>query len=399
MPSVARTYGRRDSVLLVACLVLSLVALFLPERMRDPITARLRRTVLAPLVSLQYDAELTRRAWMTREARAAARDSIALRSMSLDAVAAENDRLRKLLGLGAKLRWGFVPAEVLQGRGVGEEYTVTLSAGARAGVRPFSPVVAPEGLVGMIKAVDPTMSIAIIWAHPDFRVSAMAADGSAFGIVAAHLGSEPERYLLEMRGVPVRSTLEPGTLIVSSGLGSTFPRGIPVGVVLGELKTSELWARTYLLRPAVLPPNMSAVMVLLPERTASGVENVWQTGRSTEATVRRIVAAGDSLARAARADSVRADAATRAARRPPADSVAPRPRPRPPVVARDTTPPRAGAGRRDTAARAVSGVDDTSRSRPESARPAPRQDTAPARRDTARRPDTVSLPDTGAVGP
>ena len=101
----------------------------------------------------------------------------------------------------------------------------------------------------MVKSVDPTMSIAIVWAHPDFRVSAMAVDGGAFGIVGAHLGGEPERYLLEMRGVPMRSTLKPGTLIVSSGLGGTFPRGIPVGTVIAEMKTSELWARTYLLRP------------------------------------------------------------------------------------------------------------------------------------------------------
>lgn len=217
--------------------------------------------------------------------------------MSLDASLADNDRLRKLLGLGEALRWGFVPAEVLQGRGVGEEYTLVLSAGSKAGILPFSPVVAPEGLVGMVKSVDPTMSIAIAWAHPDFRVSAMAVDGGAFGIVGAHLGGEPERYLLEMRGVPMRSNLKPGALIVSSGLGGTFPRGIPVGTVIAEMKTSELWARTYLLRPAVAPADVSNVMVLLPARTTAGVQTVWKVGLFADSAVKSIVAAGDSLAR------------------------------------------------------------------------------------------------------
>jgi len=312
--NVSRTYGRRDSVLFVVCVVLAFVAQFLPEHLRDPFTAALRHTVLAPLVALQHDAELTRQAWLTREARITARDSVELQSMTLDALNAENDRLRKTLELGARLKWGFVPAEALQGRDIGEEYTVTLSAGSNAGVRVFSPVVAPEGLAGMVKTVDPTMSIAIVWAHPDFRVSAMAEDGSAFGIVAAHEGSDPERYLLEMRGVPVRSTLKPGTLIVSSGLGSTFPRGIPVGTVLGELKTSELWARTYLLRPAVLPQDMSTVMILLPQRTVAGVDGVWQSGRGADAAVKAIVAAGDSLERAARlarGDTAHADTTIR----------------------------------------------------------------------------------------
>ena len=304
MPPAARAYSRRDTVLFVSCLVAAFAAIQLPERVRDPFASFLRQTILAPLVSLQSGAEQSRRSWLTREMREAQRDSIALRAMSLDASLADNDRLRKLLGLGEALRWGFVPAEVLQGRGVGEEYTVVLSAGSKAGILPFSPVVAPEGLVGMVKSVDPTMSIAIAWAHPDFRVSAMAVDSGAFGIVGAHLGSEPERYLLEMRGVTMRSNLKPGTLIVSSGLGGTFPRGIPVGTVIAELKTSELWARTYLLRPAVSPADVSDVMVLLPARTTAGVQTVWKTGQKTDSAVKSIVAAGDSLARlAARRDS------------------------------------------------------------------------------------------------
>lgn len=293
MNSVTRTYGRRDTVLLAVSVVLSLVALFLPERMREPFATALRRSVLAPFVSLQSDAELSRRALVTREENVTARDSVVLRSMSLDAVSAENTRLRSLLGLGARLQWGFVPAEILRGRGIGEQYTMPLSAGSRSGVREFSPVVAPEGLVGVVKTADPTMSIAIMWAHPDFRASAMAADGSAFGIVSAHMGSGPERYLLEMRGVPVRGTVKPGTLIVSSGLGGTFPRGIPIGVVLGEVETSELWARTYLLRPAVLPSALSTVMVLTPQRVDSGVEGVWQAAPIV-----------DSAARAAQSPSI-----------------------------------------------------------------------------------------------
>jgi rod shape-determining protein MreC len=200
---------------------------------------------------------------------------------------------------------------------------VVLSAGSKAGILPFSPVVAPEGLVGMVKSVDPSMSIAIVWAHPDFRVSAMAVDGGAFGIVGAHLGGEPERYLLEMRGVPMRSTLKPGTLIVSSGLGGTFPRGIPVGTVIAEMKTSELWARTYLLRPAVAPADVSDVMVLLPSRAKAGVQTIWKTGSYADSAVKSIVAAGDSLGRLqARKDSLAMPRDT-AARRDSARAVTP----------------------------------------------------------------------------
>jgi rod shape-determining protein MreC len=279
----------------------------------------------------------------------------------------ENARLRRMLGLGRRLRWGFVPAEALFSRSPGEEYTVVLSAGSRAGVRQFSPVVAAEGLVGMVRIVDPTKSIAIVWPHTDFRVSAQSADGSAFGIVGPHLGDEPDRYLLEMRGVPLRTSLTAGTLIVSSGLGGVYPRGIPIGVVQRELRTSEVWANTYLLRPAVLPADVSSVMILHPQRAGSGVDGVWELA-SPDSLAADSARRADSLAKA-RADTVRA----RAARPAPARVDTP--------VTRRATPVR-----RDTVRRQAPVRRDTAPARRDTA--PVRRDTAPVGRDTLRR-DTV----------
>ncbi len=360
----SRVSGRRDSVLLGACVALSVVTLTLPQAVRDPFAAAMRRTVVAPLLSLQYNAELTRRAWEARERTRAERDSVVLAAMTAPELERENARLRRMLGLGRRLRWGFVPAEALFSRSPGEEYTVVLSAGSRAGVRQFSPVVAAEGLVGMVRIVDPTKSIAIVWPHTDFRVSAQSADGSAFGIVGPHLGDEPDRYLLEMRGVPLRTSLTPGTLIVSSGLGGVYPRGIPIGVVQRELRTSEVWANTYLLRPAVLPADVSSVMILHPQRAGSGVDGVWELA-SPDSLAADSARRADSLARS-RADTARparpAQARVDSVRRPPAPARRDTVRRQAPVR-RDTAP-----ARRDTAP--------------------VRRDTAPVRRDTARG-DTV----------
>jgi len=153
----------------------------------------------------------------------------------------------------------------------------------------------------MIERVDARSSVAIVGPHPDFRVSAMSADGSSFGIVYPHLGSGATRFLLELRGVAFRSALRPGTLIVSAGLGGVYPRGIPVGTVLSEINTAEGWARSYLLRPAVRPADATSVMVLQPRRSKEGVATAWQT--AVDSALRLGVSAGDSLARR-RADSL-----------------------------------------------------------------------------------------------
>ena len=291
--------SRTDLIVLVAAALLALIARGLPPNLRDPVASSMRTTFLAPLVMLQERAEASRRSLLLDNARTAIRDSVSLRAMGVAALENENDRLRKLIGLGSRLRWGFAPAEAIHGRGVRDVTTMTLTAGSNAGIRRLAPVISPEGVVGMVATVDPTMSEAMIWTHPDFRVSAMSEDGSAFGIVQAHLPSATTGYLMELRGIPFRSELKPGALVVSSGLGGVWPRGIPIGTVLQEVKTSEGWARTYLLRPAVSPADVGAVMILRNDRVTKGFENVWASVAAAEAAANRIVVAGDSAARIA----------------------------------------------------------------------------------------------------
>ena len=318
MARTARFSTRVDALLFGACILLSLLVMVLPPNLREPIAGGFRRSAVAPLMGWQKGAERWRSAYLSSEREELRRDTLALAAARVPTLEVENERLRKLLGLGSKMQWGFIPAEALQGRGRAEDFTITLSAGSNAGVRERSIVVSPEGVVGVVQTVDPTMSLAILFAHPDFRVSATAANDSAVGIVQPHIGTScnlaktdahlcAERYLLEMRGVPFRRSLKAGDVVFSSGLGGVYPEGIPIGVVLAEIKTTEAWARTYLLRPAVNPAALTSVMILTPQRGAAGLTNIWADIGRVDSAMRRIVFAGDSLAR----QSAQAEASAR----------------------------------------------------------------------------------------
>jgi rod shape-determining protein MreC len=312
--SAARLGSRVDAGLLAGCVVLSLVAIALPSESREPIAGALRRTIVAPLVGLQRGAERWRSAWASSERQQLVQDSLALRAVKSQALVLENDQLRKLIGLGSRLEWGFVPAEALHSTAPSEDLvtTLTLTAGSTAGIKRYSPVVAPDGLVGTIQNADPTMSIAILYTHPDFRASAMSADGAAFGIVYPHADRSGggDAYMLELRGVPTRVSLRPNTTIYTSGLGGTFPRGITIGTVVQEIATAEVWTRTYLIRPAVTPSRVTTVLVLTAQRVTQGTGNVWGATVNADSATRRIAAAGDSLAKQAAVLQARARQAT-----------------------------------------------------------------------------------------
>lgn len=267
---------RTDRLLVGACVIASVILLSLSPARQDRAASAVRETVVAPLAAVQVRARLIQRAVTTYDSLIRLADSTIRQAQSLPAVEAENAQLRGLLGLGSALQWGFVPAEALPGRAMGDAYTVVLSAGTRQGVAVLSPVVSVAGVVGLVSAVEETTSLAIVWPHPDFRVSATSREGIGFGIVTAHADDGSDAFLLEWRGVPFRDSLAVGTSIVSSGVGGVFPRGIPIGTVVGEVAQGSAWSRTYLVQPAVHPADLSAVMILTPPRVAAGVDSVWR---------------------------------------------------------------------------------------------------------------------------
>jgi rod shape-determining protein MreC len=291
-----RSGTRVDTVILAACVVASLLATVLPAGTRQAVAGAIREVFVGPLIALQVQAERARSAFIVRDITAARLDSLVLRNAELREMEVENNRLRALMGLGARLRTRFVAAEALHRPELGESHTFVVTAGSRSGVVERSAVVAPEGLIGTVVSVEATTSTALLWTHPDFSVSAMSADGRVFGIIKPYLGDEAERFMLELRGVAFRDSLAPGTEVRSSGLGSVFPRGIPIGIVMQDITTPGGYARTYLVRPAVMPADVTVVMVLLP--VSADLGPAWRSPADTTATADSLgPAARDTLAR------------------------------------------------------------------------------------------------------
>ncbi|HKB52992.1 MAG TPA: rod shape-determining protein MreC, partial [Ramlibacter sp.] len=251
--------SRRDTIAFIACLLLSIVVRMAPAPWHDAVASALRRTLLAPFITLQQETESIRATRAQFRRVVAERDSAMVNATLVEALREENAQLRAVLGLSQRIPVRHVPAEVLHQTLPTDGYTLLLSAGSNQGVKPLAPVIAAGGLVGVVRSVSPSTSIVVAWPHPDFRASAMTGDGSVFGIVAPYSESGPTDELLELRGVPYREHLAAGTRVYTSGLatgeGGIYPRGIPIGTILSVAQELPGWARTYLVLPAVHPAS------------------------------------------------------------------------------------------------------------------------------------------------
>jgi cell shape-determining protein MreC len=273
-----RFASRADTLVFVGCVLLSGAAMTLPDRVRDAFAGALRQTVLVPFITLQLQTELLSASLARYDAVVTERDSATLAATFLPELRSENARLRALLGLGTRLGWGYEPAEVLHQSEPTNPLSLLVSAGRQQGVRPLSAVVSPRGLVGIVSAVDLQTSVVVTWADPEFRASAMAEDGSVYGIVAVHGSEGPRGWLLELQGVAYRQLVPEGTVILTSGLGGVLPRGIPIGTVVGIGGEAEGWERTYLVRPAVHPAAVTHVMVLTGRPPRGDLRSIFESG-------------------------------------------------------------------------------------------------------------------------
>ena len=124
-----------------------------------------------------------------------------------------------------------------------------------------------RGLLGVVREAQATSATAMDWTHPQFWASAMTEDGSIYGFVEASRGRFREADRLLLDGIPFQQELEPGVVLVTSGLGGVYPRGIPIGEVIEESDAQEGWRRSYWLRPFVSPGEATHVQVLVSRGT------------------------------------------------------------------------------------------------------------------------------------
>jgi len=170
----------------------------------------------------------------------------------------ENLRLRNLLGFKSKEAFSYLPAEVVAKDVDRMINAILINVGAKDGVRERMSVATGEGLVGKVFEVFPSTSIVQLLLDRNCRVSAVVqSKARAFGIIEWIGG---ERYRL---AVPLRSAIQEGDRVVSSGMGGVFPKGLEIGTVeqIGSEKMGLL--RELIVTSSVRFSQLEEVFVLL----------------------------------------------------------------------------------------------------------------------------------------
>jgi rod shape-determining protein MreC len=198
---------------------------------------------------------------------------------SLEQMQTENRQLRRLLQLKDSM-----PVDAVSAQVVGKDFTeffrvtrVVLDKGARD-VRPHMPVVSPDGVVGAVLHVAGDTVDVQLAVDAAFGVDVEDERTHARGFVRGT--GDPARYGCKVEMVDSRDEVEIGDLLVTSGKGRWFPRGVPVARVTKVLKRELGRDQDVDAAPTVDFSRLDTVLVLVttPGEESGAVGNAAPTG-------------------------------------------------------------------------------------------------------------------------
>jgi rod shape-determining protein MreC len=171
-------------------------------------------------------------------------------------LALENDRLKKFVAFTSSTPGTFVAARVIARDPSPWFQTLTIDKGERHGLKKNAPILVPEGIVGQIIKISPDFSRVLLITDRNSAVDALVQNTRARGIVKG--GTENRcLFVYALR----KEAINPGEVIVTSGLDQVFPKGLKIGTVVEVKKDHSRLFQDIIIQTSVDFDTLEEVLV------------------------------------------------------------------------------------------------------------------------------------------
>ena len=175
----------------------------------------------------------------------------------------ENERLRGLLDMQGTYEVSGVVAQVIGRSTDAWNQTVTINKGSADGVDPGLTVMGPNGVVGQVVSASSTTATVRLLTDPKSGAAALVQSNRAEGIVRGSLDG-----LLYLQNVDADVQVSVGDLVLTSGLGGSYVRGLLIGTVVKVEGSLGDAARTIVVSPNDTAQVLEDVLVVKDDAEA-----------------------------------------------------------------------------------------------------------------------------------
>lgn len=197
------------------------------------------------------------------------------------ALQAENERLRKLLGLQPSLTVPSISAEVLFEAPDPFSRRVVIDRGATQGVAAGSPVINEAGVLGQVTRVYPLSAEVTLLTDKEAAIPLLNARTQMRNAAAGRSDGSG----MELRFLAANADIKVGDLMTTSGLDGVYPPGLPVAKVAAVERRGDSSFAQVLLAPIAQPDSARHVLVLQPMDRHLAAKKEAEAAAAAEATL------------------------------------------------------------------------------------------------------------------
>jgi rod shape-determining protein MreC len=189
-------------------------------------------------------------------------NKLMVENIRLQEVARENELLRQLINFTrSNPQFSYQPA-IVRGRRFAVDptnlsYFVYLDVGVRNGVAKNMPAITDRGLVGRVTAVGPNSAQVLMLIDPASAVNAITQNSRAIGIVRGNIDGT-----LVMEQISQNAIVNPGDIVLTSGLGGNFPDKLVIGQVTEVTQRDQDMFQTARIRPTVDFGKLETMLII-----------------------------------------------------------------------------------------------------------------------------------------
>ncbi|HWP97187.1 MAG TPA: rod shape-determining protein MreC [Syntrophomonadaceae bacterium] len=144
-----------------------------------------------------------------------------------------------------------------------------IDKGSNSGIKPGMPVISPDGLVGRVAAVTQNSAQVDLITDTEMAIGAFLAKSREVTGIVEGQGNNTN---LNMINIPDDKQIAPYDMVITAGLSSVYPKGIPIGTVIDIGRERGGLLFTANLKPAVDFSHLEEVLVIINYRPLPDVK-------------------------------------------------------------------------------------------------------------------------------
>jgi len=220
-------------------------------------------TTTAQDVAREFEASADIQALEARNAQLEAlSNGLMVENARLREVERENELLRQLLNYTRNNPQFTYEATSVKGRSIGYDptnllYFVYTDVGVRQGVAKGMPIITDRGLVGRVTAVGPNSAQVLMLIDPASSVNAIIQNSRVTGVIRGNIDGT-----ISMERIPPNEEVNPGDIVLTSGLGGNFPDKLVIGQVTEVIQRDQDMFQSARIRPTVDFGKLETMLVI-----------------------------------------------------------------------------------------------------------------------------------------